>query len=464
MSTPADQLCQKFSPSTQAEALQDKHCENVEEENLKKICKAIVGSQGYDSSKMSEWSGTLKTIAASKGSDAMNNAGNFFLQFCVNPSTPQSNPKDVLCDVPAPTISKRRYLPSLSPTPVPGPTPTPAPDPDPQSIPGYEIFVVQTLTDDVEAWGPPETSKFGTKTCQSLQCFHFNQYGPVEGDHFEMLWTFDPICYDLSEQCADEDRPAAKKCSEVASDVMYQIFDRPICESKTSMPKLSCKSDSDCPCKDFWGCDRHMATPEQNLYVAALNPHGKPKGHVLLTQRGSLNSHCGKESAKTQLQGYMNPSWNSDNYYGGLPLWLNASICLVLGGLFFAAWAVFFWSTKKKKNIKDEDDDVEEDDEEKIDLHQPFLYNVPDSQVTYRCTKCSAQVTNLAEECFCSVCGTVLKTVLVVDPKAGTSRIRKNHYADRISSNSRVMMEEGDDDDDDKVGGVGSGSREFTPA
>ena len=94
-----------------------------------------------------------------------------------------------------------------------------------------------------------------------------------------------------------------------------------------------------------------------------------------------------------------------------------------------------------------------EDDEEKVDLHQPFLYNVPDEQVLYRCTKCSAQAMNLAEEYFCSVCGAVLTTVLVVDPKAGTSRIRKDHYADRIheSSDSRESSSNRDD-------------RELTPA
>merc|ERR1719408_35183 len=144
----------------------------------------------------------------------------------------------------------------------------------------------------------------------------------------------------------------------------------------------------------------------------------------------------------------MNPSWNADNYYGGLPMWMTASVCLVLGGLFFSAWVMFFYSTRKKKNMIEDDGDDEE--EEKVDLHQPFLYNVPDEQILYRCTKCSAKVTNLAEEYFCSVCGTVLTTVLVVDPKAGTSRIRKNHYADRIhersisasssSSDSRIRM------------------------
>ena len=183
----SDALCRSFSPSTQAEALKESHCENIVEENLKRICKSIAADSGHDSSKVGEWSGTLKTIAASKGSGAIDNAGTFFFQFCVNPSTPQSNPKNVLCDIPAPTRSETPLTFPASPSPAPGPTPTPAPDPEPQAIPGYEIFVVQTLTDDVKAWGPPGKSKFGSKhTCQSLHCFRF--------DHSHSIYEFILLC------------------------------------------------------------------------------------------------------------------------------------------------------------------------------------------------------------------------------------------------------------------------------
>lgn len=418
----ADALCQQYAPSSlsRPEALKTKHCDESKEmtANRRKLCHAIVGSQGHASSGVGEWSGTLTTFQAPKKSPAMGSSGEFFLQFCVNPSTNASNPKDVLCSV----VDVNGSVPF-------------------SVIPGYEIFVVQTVTNEVRTWGAPSVVDWGNQDdyCRSIHCFDFDQYGDIRGEHFQMQWAFSPICYankysEIDDKCVDKDAPISLPCASLGGPSALKSLDRPQCASPGADPQFSCDLESNCPCKDKWGCERHLASPEPKTFIASTNPHGRPKGHVFLTQEGSLTTYCGAKQVKTKLQGYMNPSWNADNYYGGLPMWLSAVLCVALGGLFFLLWVIFFWSAGKKKTVIDDDDeDWGDDEEQKRDEdmeNTPFIVDNMPRDVIYRCPKCSERIENLAEECFCPGCGDVLNQVLVVDPSTNSARIRKNGSLD----------------------------------
>lgn len=423
-----DLLCRKYAPSNaKAETLKYSHCQTITSNALRELCEDIVGSSGYGASGEGQWSGALKAISASKDSGAYGKHGVFFYQFCVNPSTPSSNPTDVICDIPdeygAPT-----------------PTPTPSPQPSaPQDIPGYEIFVVETITGKVEKWGDPGTTEWGNPTCQMIHCFSFDQYGPVDGKKHQLLWTFDPVCYDMEQQCVDKDRPVMLKCSEIAEYVEDLTFDRPTCKDAQSMPSLGCNSN--CVCKDVWGCENHLASPEEHLFIAQTDPTGKPRGHILLTQHGSLNTHCGKMKSTSQLQGYMNPSWSADNYYGGLPAWLTAILCLALGGMFFGAWVLFFWSARKKANRFDAADDGSKDSSKEQEEHRPFIYNLPPNRVKYCCTHCMEEIPNLTDYRFCPGCSRLLEDVLVVDPSSTSSGRIRQIYAESKRGGDRRLSD-----------------------
>jgi len=378
------------------------------------ICLNLVGENGYDAVGKGQWGGNLHQITD------YGNSGSFFLQFCVNDVTDNTNmclgPNDdqsalpiIIRDDPENPSSPKKY---------------------------YELFSIQQVTTDVKKYGVPDTLNPNPNlaslpdTCKTYHCMKFEQW-EESSNKKQISLTFNPLCYNLDPDQPDDaclDGEAVLQLCSSVTEKNHLLLDAPDCTGPS--PVVSCEGIQNkqaCACQGssatFGGCKRKLTTQEQYNFIAQLNPTGHPTGWLLFTQKGELKTYCGRDPYDSQLQGYFHPNWDAGAYYGGLPSWLTAVFALALGCIFFGAWVGFFWSAQKKATVIDGAADEADTTQ---GPRMPFLTNQAKGEIRYCCVQCSENIPNLADQRHCPACGTLLETILVMDPEQEKPVIKRN--------------------------------------